>query len=572
MKKFFYYLTVATILTLTSCTVSTSGDLNFDVGISDDSGNGFQINLKLPIDDGACYHPDDGNDTTYCITEGDTVKLSVYSTSDISEQHLFDNTFVIPVSDNLAEDGNFTLSPKLIKNHFYRFYAEVTNQNGIPKLTGGVNGFHYTEETSVSIFMAPAGDFARVVSNRMKYEESSLKTYFNSSGSKGASAVALKDGTIFLSGGYSFDYEVIMPDAMILDMKTLTTWKAANLNSGLMDHASALLDDGSETGKVILAFGKIDKDENSKDIVMYDPETDTYTVLKSATPLTGARAVSIDGNVYIAGGCYGDNASAKIYKVDKSSNSVSEYASLTEGRCNFGIADISTEKNGVVTPAILVLGGSTDENGENPVLSNFAEVIIGGKSTVIELTDRNNTDSAELTINGLISPATVSVDIKNFQNSETVVAVTGGYFKYFESNSELITSPYFYTISNVDGKWIYDISAMPYQCARPAVGKIGSIANSGIGHFAINCGTRDIEVDSKATDNQVIFTAKIKKVIGQENDYYEVAVQSTLMEEHRDPENGVIINGPVAVDKLGQAFMFGTEYVYQVGSYSIPAK
>ena len=571
MKKFFCYLTAAAILMLTSCTVSTSGDLDFSIGDNNDSSNGgFQIDLKLPIDNGACYHPDDGNDTTYCITEGDTVKLSVYSKSDVSERYLFDNTFVIPVSDNSAENGNFSIAPKLIKKDFYRFYAEVTNQNGITKLTGGISSFHYLTETPVNIFLAPVGDFARVVANRMKYEESSLSTYFDSVGSKGAAAVALKNGTIFLSGGYSFDYEEIMSTSMILDMKTITSQNTTDLSQELMDHAAALLDDGSETGKVILAFGKINQDENSKDIIMYDPETDTYTVLKSDAPLTGAKALSIDGNVYIAGGCNGENASTKIYKVDKSSNSVSEYASLTEGRCNFGIADISTEKDGKITPAILVIGGSTDENGENPVLSNFAEVIIGGKSTVIELTDRNNTDSAKLTINGLISPAAVSVDIKNFQNSETVVAVTGGYFKYFESNSELITSPYFYTISNVDGKWIYDISAMPYQCARPAVGKIGSIANSGIGHFAINCGTRDIEVDSKATDNQVIFTAKIKKVTVQENEFFEISVQGTLMEENRDPENGVMLNGPVAVDELGQAFMFGTEYIYQIGTYSIP--
>ena len=552
----------------TACTVTTTSDLDFDLGSGDDNGNGFQIDLKLPIDDGACYHPDDGNNMTYCIAEGDTVKLSVYSTDDVSKKYLFDNTFVIPVSDNSAENGNFSISPKLIKKTFYRFYAEVVNSNGSIKMTGGISGFNYLTETPVSIFLAPAGDFARVVSNRMKYEDSSLKTYFNSCGSKGASAVALKDGTIFLSGGYSFDYETFMPDSMIIDMKTLTTKVAANMEPGLSDHATALLDDGTATGKIVLAFGKTGNDENSKNITLYDPETDTYTVLKSDAPLTGARALSINGDVYVVGGCNGENASAKIYKVDKSSNSVSEYASLTEGRCNFGIADISTEKDGKITPAMLIVGGSTDENGENPVLSNFAEVITGGKSSVVELTDRNGEDSANLYMKGLISPAAVSVKIENFESSENIVAVTGGYLKD-ETDSEMYASPYFYSLSKVDDKWTYDRSAMPYRCARPSVGTIGSIENSGIGRFAVNCGTRDLDTDSKATDNQLIFVAKIKKVSGQET-YYEIAVQNTLMDENRDPENGVMLNGPVAVDELGQAFLFGTEYVYKVGSFSIP--
>ena len=42
------------------------------------------------------------------------------------------------------------------------------------------------------------------------------------------------------------------------------------------------------------------------------------------------------------------------------------------------------------------------------------------------------------------------------------------------------------------------------------------------------------------------------------------------MDENRDPENGVILDGPTVVNDLGQAFVFGTEYVYQICGNSIP--
>ena len=43
------------------------------------------------------------------------------------------------------------------------------------------------------------------------------------------------------------------------------------------------------------------------------------------------------------------------------------------------------------------------------------------------------------------------------------------------------------------------------------------------------------------------------------------------MEGNKDKDSSAkIVDGPVAVDGLGQVFMFGGVYVYQVGSYAIP--
>jgi hypothetical protein len=43
------------------------------------------------------------------------------------------------------------------------------------------------------------------------------------------------------------------------------------------------------------------------------------------------------------------------------------------------------------------------------------------------------------------------------------------------------------------------------------------------------------------------------------------------MDENRDRDSDAVISdGPVAVDGLGQVFMLGGKYVYQVGSYAVP--
>jgi hypothetical protein len=42
------------------------------------------------------------------------------------------------------------------------------------------------------------------------------------------------------------------------------------------------------------------------------------------------------------------------------------------------------------------------------------------------------------------------------------------------------------------------------------------------------------------------------------------------MDENKDSENGVILDGPTVVNDIGQAFIFGTEYVYQISGKSIP--
>jgi len=577
MKKLYYYLLTAFILAvLTSCTASTNGDLNFDVGISDDSGNGFHINLKLPIDTGACFNPDDGNDMTYCITTGDTVKLSIYSTSDVSKDYLFDNTFIIPISDNSAEDGTFSIAPKLIKKNFYRFYIEVVNSNGALKMTGGISGFHYLNETPLSIFLAPTGDFARVVSNRMKYEDSSLKTYFDSAGSRGSAAVALKGGLVYLSGGYSFDYETAMPNTTVFDMKNLTSTEAENLETPLEYHAAALLDDGSQYGKAVVAFGTIDDGNFSSNILLFDPEKGIYATLGSKESVTKAKAITIDGKVYIIGGCNESSASSKIYVVDNQSPyAITEFASMKTGRCNHALADVSTvDAKGVLTPRILIIGGSSDIDGENPIVGdNMVELATPGSTKALPISDREGEDRADLTTNGLVSPAASTLKMDDLGEIQKVVVVVGGYLKDGSGeNATLVASPNLYVLSENGDSIIYDVNSAPYRCVRPSMATIGTTENSPAQYAAVNCGSRDLDTDSKATDPQKIFVVQVKRSFDSElnTNVLNASVKSSLMDDNRDPENGVILNGPTTVDELGNAFIFGTKYVYQVGGYSIP--
>lgn len=578
MKKLYFCLFTAVILAASSCTTSTSGDLNFGLGSVDDTGNGFKIDLKLPIDNGACYHPDDGNDMTYCIAEGDTVKLSIYSTTDVSKDYLYDNTFDVPISDNSAEDGTFSIAPKLVKKNFYRFYVEIVNSKGSLKMTGGISGFHYLEETPVSIFLAPAGDFVRVVSNRMKYEDSSLRSYFDSSGSRGAAAVALKGGLIYLSGGYSFDYETTMPNTMIFNMSDLTSADKKDLITPLEYHAAALLDDGTQYGKAIIAFGTSDDGSFSNNILLFDPEEGKYTTIGSKESVTKAKAITIDGKVYISGGCNESTASQKIYAVDNQSPyTIREFASMKTGRCNHVLADISTvDDKGVLTPRILIIGGSSDVDGENPIFGdNMIELATPGSSKAFPISDRKGEDSADLTANGLISPAASTLNMDDLGEVQKVVAVIGGYIKDgSDENASLVISRNIYVFSekNDESGITYDVNSSAYRCARPSMATIGTTENSSAQYAAVNCGTEELDTDSKATDSQHIFVIKVKRSFNSELNInvLSASVKESLMDENRDPENGVLLNGPVAVDELGNAFIFGTKYVYQVGGYSIP--
>ena len=571
MKRlFFLFLAFVLAFMLISCDSGNTGD--------------FKITLKLPFDDGVCRDYDEDDDTadyTYCINESDQVMLSIYSKSNIADDYVYADRKLIKVSNSKGGKEDFIRSLK--KGAYYRFFVEVTNSNEKLKMTGGIDGILYDDSDNydVDIFLAAAGDFVRVVSDRTNPDKYSLESYFSDDGSKGAAAVALKDGRIYMAGGYDLENEEPSKKAVLFNMKSLAKNGAKNLSVPLYDHIAALLDDGSETGKVVVGLGTTEDGALNDSIWVYDPKSDKYDLISVGAPaMTKAKAITIDGDVYIVGGCSSESkAEAGVYRISaKTGSVVSElFATLKTGRCNHAIADFSTvNEEGAVTPRILVFGGSTNakEGKETPVLGeNFAELVTKGSSVPMDVADRNGEDDADLKTKGLIAPAAVSVLMDDKEDTETVVTVLGGYLRDGEGDTETwITSPSLFVFSEKgDNKLVYDKNGTANECARPAAALLGSEEKNLIKYVAVNCGTKEIDRTKRNSDDQVVFVLQVKRIKDSDLEVFSSSVKDSLMVENKDQESSAnIIDGPVAVDALGQVFMLGGRYVYQVGSYAIP--
>ncbi|MBQ4438117.1 hypothetical protein II898_04495 [bacterium] len=557
--------------------------------ISCDSGNtgDFKITLKLPIDyESVCNDLDDPNsDYTYCINESDQVMLSIYSKSNIADDYVYADRKLIKVTDNKGGKEEFIRSLK--KGAYYRFFVEVTNSNEKLKLTGGIDGVYYDDKNNydVDIFLAPVGDFARVVADRGDAGKTSLMSYFGEGGSKGAAAVALKDGSIYMAGGFDLEEEEVSNKAVIFDMQSISKNDVKDLPVKLYDHIAALLDDGTETGKIVVGLGMTEDDQLNASVWIYDPKNNKYDLFALGAPeMTKAKAITIDGDVYIVGGC-SNKGEAGVYRISaKTGSVVSEtFATLKQGRCNHAVADVSivnVDENGVktVTPRILVIGGSTDtkEGKETPVLGeNFAELVTQGVSTPMAVADRNGGDDAELKTKGLISPAAVGVLMDDKEETETVVAVLGGYLRNGEGDAETwVSNPSLLVFSEKgENALVYDKNGTANECARPSAALLGSEEKNVIKYVAVNCGTQEIDRIKRNATDQVVFVLQVKRVKDSDLgiEVFSSSVKDSLMEGNNDPESdAIILDGPVAVDALGQVFMLGGQFVYQVGSYAVP--
>ena len=104
------------------------------------------------------------------------------------------------------------------------------------------------------------------------------------------------------------------------------------------------------------------------------------------------------------------------------------------------------------------------------------------------------------------------------------------------------------------------------------MGTIGAEEKSTAKYAAVNCGTNQLARTSQASDAQTIYVVQVKRTLDKDLGVYVfgASAKDTLMSENKDPDNGVLVDGPIAVNELGQAFVFGTEFVYQISGYAIP--
>ena len=524
--------------------------------------------LVLPMDiEGVCGK-EESYDQTYCITPDDNIIVSVYAKDSLTDEYRLIEDKNLSVKSNGMD--SVALSFELAEKHSYlRLFVKVTNGKKI-KLTGGADNI---TKNSPKIFLAPAGDFVRVVANRSNHRNDyeSLKSYFDDDGSKGSASVALKDGSIYMAGGYDTENGEITKKAAVFDMKNISGKNVENLPVPLYDHIAALLDDGSETGKVVVGLGKTVDGLINELLWLYDPESDKYSRLSDIQAVTKAKAITIDGNVYIVGGCTENGASAGVYKISAEDTKVESFATLKQGRCNHAIADVSTENE----VRILVIGGSTNykpEGYETPVLGeNFAELVTAGTSKPLDISDRNGTDDAELKTKGLISPAASGIVMDDKEKNETVVSVLGGYI--LNDKDSWVTNPYLFVFSSDKEKLVYDKNGTPFKCARPSAAVLSSGNKSPLQYVAVNCGSDKLERRKNDSAEQRIFVVQIKRTTDSNlsTEILSSSVKESLMESNTDIESdGLMIDGSVAADALGRVFMFGGKYVYAAGSYTVP--
>jgi len=558
------------LLTLSvSCVVTTDWDINSSVKKSE----GLHLELKLPLDDQKCLSDEQAKNLAYCLNEGDEIKVTKYLKKEVSSPYIFEEIETLFSKAEFFNNGEIiTIAGK--KDHYHKLLVEIIKPNGVVKLTGGAIDVLFNKKSvSANVFLVPPGDFAKIVKNRSRSEQVSLESYFDENcSSSGSGAVALKNGYIFMSGGHCHQNGEYKNDAMIFEMKNLSSKSVSKLPVPLRDHTVNLIDDGTEKGKVIIAFGETADGNYSKDVYSYDPGKNSYTNIGSGSvPVTMAKAVTIGGEVYITGGCSKTKAETKIYKVSKKGE-LSEYATLKQGRCNHSIADVSLyDKDGKIKSLrILVLGGSTDDKGENPITGNegFAEIISGGTSKFIDITDRLGEDNAVFVSRGLVSAASTRFDWDDTENgTEKAVIVAGG---YLELHDLINNNKNVFVLSEKNGEeWIYDYSP-GWNCSRPSMAEVGSSKNSQFKYFAMNCGAGAVERNNPG--KQQVFVYRVRKVYDSANDmdFFTVSINDTLMPYYTDSENGLIIDGPVAVNDLGQVIVMGTQYVYQASSFFSP--
>ncbi|HOW50728.1 MAG TPA: hypothetical protein PLV42_01650 [bacterium] len=559
-----------------------------------DTGN-FKINLKLPeniINNCATDWKYEDFVDDFCIVKNDSIELTVFSTDKMSNPYVLDETKIFPVTGQTSGDTEFSRS--LRTNRYYKFFVKITNEREKVKLTGGVEGIYYeeTKNFEVNIFLGLAGDFVRLVSDQN--EKSSLETYIpEDEGSSGARAAVFKDGRVFLAGGAVFNSngdEIFEKSTNFISTKDLKVEKGPSLKEAVKDHVVALLDaTGSNTGKMVIAFGATQNGYNNK-VYLFDPDKNSIeTKGGSFTGGAHARALTIGGEVYISGGCDAGAASPQVIKIDKAGNA-SIWQTMKQGRCLHGMVDVSyKDGEGVLHPAILVFGGakknifdSTNRdligyNGES-----FAEIIDESGVADIAIAGVGCQTSGDQTLCFTLAghaATRITWDDANKGPTADVVAVASAGFIQSANDADLTLSLNNYVIRGVGDStkprelaWTLNSYGTSIKCAYADMAPISSPESFPVQYAALNCGTGDSVARSydKRVEQQVyVIEVRAAPKTGSDGFDLVASARAGITGASTDINNpGLFLDGPVAVNHFGQAFLFGTRYVYLVSGFS----
>jgi len=158
----------------------------------------------------------------------------------------------------------------------------------------------------------------------------------------------------------------------------------------------------------------------------------------------------------------------------------------------------------------------------------------------------------------------------------SVLAVAG--FRQSAIDSDLSLSAFHYLIRGVGDlnkpktlKWTIEATGTSIRCAYATMASLGSPEASSIRFAALNCGTDEaITRDYDTREEQRMYVMEVRATDSYDGGYDLIAsARGSITGSSTDTNNpGLFLDGPIATNDFGQAFLFGTRFVYLVSGFS----
>jgi hypothetical protein len=266
---------------------------------------------------------------------------------------------------------------------------------------------------------------------------------------------------------------------------------------------------------------------------------------------------------------------------------------MTQGRCLHGMVDVSwttTDDQGVETlhPAILVFGGAKQyiNSATDRALigwdnaDTFAEIIDENGSASINVTGANWDGTAKTTGFSLAGHAATRMrwDDENKGPANDIVAVAAAGFIQSAVDQDLTLSPSNYVIRGVGDitkpkelAWNLYTYGTSIQCAYATMAAINSSESFPVQYAALNCGASEsIERAYDTRAEQQIYVIEVRAAAIDGGGFNLItSARAGITGSSTDSKNpGLFLDGPVTTNNFGQAFIFGTRFVYVISGFS----